>query len=68
MVDTKYFRFNAVVGNPDSFPIDETNPERLQELCNIVDRYMAEAEQQQKLKLLGEVVNSQQRLTRKIGG
>jgi hypothetical protein len=66
MSSTKYFRFNAVVGDPDSFPIDETDPDRLQELCNIVDRYMAEEEQQQKLKQLGEVVNPQNILKRKM--
>jgi calcium-independent phospholipase A2-gamma len=66
LAGTKYFRFNAVVGDPDSFPIDETNPDRLQELCDIVDAYMAEEEQQDKLRQLGEIVNPQYRLKRSI--
>ncbi|EED90234.1 predicted protein [Thalassiosira pseudonana CCMP1335] len=57
MDSTAYFRFNAIVGKPDSFPIDEIDPVRLQELCNIVDRYMAEEKQQQKLKQLGNLIH-----------
>jgi len=68
MASTKYFRFNAVVGEPDSFPIDETDPRRLQELCDIVDNYMAEDEQQLKLKKLGEIINPPSRFTYRIRG
>lgn len=57
MASTKYFRFNPTVGKPDSYPIDEIDPVRLQELCNIVDEYMAEEEQQMKLKKLGEIIH-----------
>eukprot|EP00804_Cyclotella_cryptica_P010208 CCRYP_013828-RA/>CCRYP_013828-RA protein AED:0.12 eAED:0.12 QI:366/1/1/1/1/1/12/339/913 len=68
MASTKYFRFNAVVGEPDSFPIDETDPRRLQELCDIVDNYMAEEEQQLKLKQLGEIINPPSRFARRLRG
>lgn len=57
MSSTKYFRFNPLIGKPDSFPIDEVDPDRLQELCDIVDRYMEEEEQQAKLKQLGDVIH-----------
>ena len=64
MASTKYFRFNPIVGEPNAFPIDEIDPKRLQELCDIVDRYMAEDEQQLKLKQLGEVIHPKSRLQR----
>jgi hypothetical protein len=54
---TKYFRFNPLVGKPESFPIDEIDPDKLQELCDIVDRYMEEDEQKAKLKQLGDIVH-----------
>ena len=59
MASTTYFRFNANVGRPDSgkFPIDEIDPGRLQELCDIVDDYMAEDEQKLKLQKLGEMIH-----------
>ena len=57
MASTKYLRFNPIVGDPNSFPIDETDPEKLQGLCDIVDEYMAEDEQQRKLKLLGDIIH-----------
>jgi len=49
------------VGDPDSFPIDETDPKKLQDLCDIVDEYMAEETQQIKLKQLGDVINPRRR-------
>ena len=57
MASTKYLRFNPIVGDPDSFPIDETDPEKLQGLCDIVDEYMVEDEQQRKLQQLGEIIH-----------
>ncbi|KAL3810911.1 hypothetical protein ACHAXA_008761 [Cyclostephanos tholiformis] len=59
MASTTYFRFNANVGRPDSgkFPIDEIDPGRLQELCDIVDAYMEEDEQKLKLKKLGDLIH-----------
>lgn len=68
MASTAYFRFNANVGRPDSgkFPIDEINPGRLQELCDIVDDYMSEDEQKLKLKKLGEIIHPMSWLQRAI--
>ncbi len=57
MSSTKYFRFNPLIGEPDTFPIDEIDPDRLQELCDIVDRYMDEDEQKGKLKQLGDIIH-----------
>ena len=49
------------MGDPDSFPIDETEPKKLQDLCDIVDDYMAEETQQRKLKELGDVIHPRRR-------
>ena len=62
MASTKYFRFNPIVGDPDSFPIDETDPKKLQDLCDIVDEYMAEETQQKKLQQLGDVIHPRRSL------
>jgi predicted acylesterase/phospholipase RssA len=64
VASTKYFRFNAIVGVANDFPIDEIDENRLEELCDIVDRYMAEEEQVSKLKMLGDVINPPSRLER----
>lgn len=66
MASTKYFRFNPIVGEPDTFPIDETDPDRLQELCDIVDEYMTEDEQQMKLKQLNQVIHPKSWVKRAI--
>jgi hypothetical protein len=68
MASTTYFRFNANVGRPDSgkFPIDEIDPGRLQELCDIVDDYMAEDEQKLKLQKLGEMIHPKSWLQRAV--
>lgn len=57
MASTTYMRFNPLIGEPNSFPIDEVSPDRLQELCDIVDRYMGENEQKKKLKQLGDIIH-----------
>ena len=66
MASTKYFRFNPVVGMANDFPIDEVDEDRLEELVSIVNRYMAEDDQQMKLKQLGDVVNPTSRVQRII--
>jgi hypothetical protein len=68
MASTSYFRFNANVGRPDSgkFPIDEIDPGRLQELCDIVDAYMEEDEQKVKLKKLGDLIHPKNWIQRAI--
>mmetsp|Transcript_17445 Transcript_17445/g.37697 ORF Transcript_17445/g.37697 Transcript_17445/m.37697 type:complete len:920 (+) Transcript_17445:159-2918(+) len=66
MATTKYFRFNPTVGKPDSFPIDEIDPGRLQELCDIVDKYMSEDEQKRKLQQLGDIIHPKSWIQRAI--
>lgn len=66
MASTKYFRFNANIGEPNSFPIDEIDPDKLQELCDTVDEYMTEDEQQLKLQQLGNIVHPKTWIQRAI--
>jgi hypothetical protein len=66
MASTTYFRFNPIVGDPNSFPIDEIDPGRLQDLCDIVDVYMEEEEQQAKLQQLGEIIHPKSWIQRAI--
>ena len=46
---TQYYRFNPIIGTIDDFPIDEVDPERLEELSQMASAYMREPEQAQKL-------------------
>jgi len=46
---TKYYRFNPVIGTADTFPIDGTDPDKLEELSQITTAYMEEPEQMAKL-------------------
>mmetsp|Transcript_1222 Transcript_1222/g.1732 ORF Transcript_1222/g.1732 Transcript_1222/m.1732 type:complete len:304 (+) Transcript_1222:2165-3076(+) len=54
--NTRYYRFNPIVGTPDTFPIDGTDPVKLEELSNICTKYMQEPEQKQKLKEISEIL------------
>jgi len=55
--NTKYFRFNPVIGLPDSFPIDATDEEQLQELSDITSQYLREEEQVKKLNEISNIIN-----------
>lgn len=66
LASTKYFRFNPMIGRPNTFPIDEVDPGRLEDLCDIVDEYMGEDEQQLKLRQLGDIVHPKSWLQRAI--
>lgn len=46
---TKYYRFNPIVGLPDEFPIDVTDPDKLNQLKQIAHDYLQEPAQKQKL-------------------
>eukprot|EP00540_Astrosyne_radiata_P001826 CAMPEP_0116848390 /NCGR_PEP_ID=MMETSP0418-20121206/14971_1 /TAXON_ID=1158023 /ORGANISM="Astrosyne radiata, Strain 13vi08-1A" /LENGTH=299 /DNA_ID=CAMNT_0004479957 /DNA_START=18 /DNA_END=917 /DNA_ORIENTATION=- len=52
---TSYYRFNPMVGGPDDVPIDSTDPEVLEELSRITDRYMQQPQQQRWLKEISEL-------------
>lgn len=56
---TKYFRFNPVVGTADTFPIDNTDPVKLEELNEITTRYMKEPTQARKLREISAILGGQ---------
>ena len=58
---TRYYRLNPIVGMPNDFPIDGTDPEKLEELSKITQRYLEEDEQRRKLKEISEVLEGKQR-------
>jgi predicted acylesterase/phospholipase RssA len=53
---TRYFRFNPVVGLPDEFPIDVTDPGKLAKLRKITTDYMQENEQQEKIDQIRSIL------------
>lgn len=53
----QYFRFNPVIGRPDEFPIDVTDPEKLKKLRRITVDYLKKPEQQEKIERIGAVLN-----------
>ena len=54
--NTRYMRFNPILGMPDEFPIDVTDPDKLQRIKKITRNYMQEPEQQQKLADLADIL------------
>lgn len=54
---TRYYRFNPIIGTPDSFPIDGTDPEKLEQLSQITMEYMKEPEQARKLQEIVQILN-----------
>lgn len=62
----RYFRFNPVVGSPDDFPIDVTDPAKLAELREITTNYMAEPAQQEKLERIGDILKGRKGLRRRV--
>lgn len=53
---TKYYRFDPVVGTSLDFPIDETNKNQLEKLKRITKTYMQEYEQKEKLVKIGKTL------------
>jgi calcium-independent phospholipase A2-gamma len=54
---TRYFRFNPIIGLPEEFPIDVTDPEKLKKLSKITTQYMEETEQEEKISRIAEIIN-----------
>ena len=54
---TKYYRLNPVVGAPNDFPIDGTDPALLAKLSQITSDYMAEPEQKRKLQEIRDTLD-----------
>jgi hypothetical protein len=50
---TRYFRLNPTLGLPEEFPIDVTEPAKLERLKEIAAEYLAEPAQQRKLAEIG---------------
>lgn len=56
--NTKYYRFNPIVGKPDSFAIDETDPTILEQLSVITKKYMNEPKQKEQLDEIASIINN----------
>lgn len=61
---TRYFRFNPVIGLPDEFPIDVTDPDKLTKLRQITLDYLQEPEQQQKIREIENILKGGRRWRR----
>ena len=62
----RYFRFNPIVGSPDDFPIDVTDPAKLAELRDIATKYMTEPAQLEKLERIGDILKGRKGLRRQV--
>ncbi|CAJ1946323.1 unnamed protein product [Cylindrotheca closterium] len=65
--NTFYARFNPILGLPDEFPIDVTEPAKLDQIKRITRSYMKEPEQQKKLKDLNDIMHGRRRLRKRFG-
>jgi len=54
--NTCYMRFNPTLGMPDEFPIDVTDPDKLQQIKTITKAYMDEPEQRHQLQALSDIL------------
>jgi len=63
--NTRYMRFNPILGMPDEYPIDVTDPAKLQQIKTITSEYMKEPEQQQKLQDLADILKGRSSRFRK---
>lgn len=62
----QYFRFNPVIGRPDEFPIDVTDPEKLAKLRQITVDYLKQPEQQEKIEQIGTIVNGREHWLKRL--
>ena len=63
---TRYYRFNPVIGPPDEFPIDVTDPEKLARLRQIASSYMDEPEQQTRIDEIADILLCRQGWSKRI--
>lgn len=63
---TRYFRFNPIVGSPDDFPIDVTDPAKITELKKITMNYMSQPEQQSKMESISDILRGRKGRLRRI--
>lgn len=64
--NTQYMRFNPIVGLPDEFPIDVTDPEKLLRLKKIAREYMKEPEQKRKLRILADLLQGRRGFLKRL--
>ena len=64
LAKTRYFRFNPVIGMPDEFPIDVTDPDKLARLRQITRAYMDEPEQRAKTSEIAAMLKGKHRKRR----
>jgi calcium-independent phospholipase A2-gamma len=53
---TRYYRLNPVIGGPNDFPIDVTDPKLLRRLSEIAEGYFEEPEQKRKIEEINEIL------------
>jgi calcium-independent phospholipase A2-gamma len=58
---TRYYRLNPIVGSPDAFPIDVSDPEKLARLSQITKDYLQEPEQRRKLQAICDILEGGRR-------
>jgi len=58
---TRYYRFNPLLGPPDEFPIDVTDPEKLALMKQITIDYMSEPAQQSKMESIADILKGRPR-------
>lgn len=61
---TRYYRFNPVLGPPDQFPIDVTDPDKLAKLRQITIDYMNEPAQRAKMKDIAGILKGRNKWSR----
>jgi hypothetical protein len=64
---TRYFRFNPVLGLPDEFPIDVTDPDKLEKLKVISKAYMKEPAQLTKMDEISDILKGAYTWMPKLG-
>jgi hypothetical protein len=51
-----FVKFDPIIGKPTDFPIDGTDPDRLEKLSKIATEYMKEPNQQKKLREMSNIL------------
>jgi hypothetical protein len=64
--NTRYMRFNPILGLPDEFPIDVTDPEKLTRIKTITREYMQEPQQKRKLQEIADLLQGRKKRRFKV--
>ena len=57
-VKTRYYRFNPVVGLPNDYGIDETDPEKLEELKRITRDFCQEDDVKRQFREIADIIGN----------